>query len=129
MQEELARLQTNNSNLSETVSNLRAQIAVLERENVQLKRNSRGSIDWDSFDMSTMDSDILDQTYTPPDLKTELSNDSGVFDVSSSKKQSDATVIDADADEAAANNRERRSNAAMIVKAITDAAANLQPPR
>lgn len=79
--------------------------------------------------MSTMDSDILDQTYTPPDLKTELSNDSGVLGVSSSKKQSDATVIDADADEAAANNRERRSNAAMIVKAITDAAANLQPPR
>jgi FtsZ-binding cell division protein ZapB len=124
LQDELGRLQSNNSSLSETVSTLRAQIALLQRENAQLKRNSTGIPDWDNFDMSAMDPESLSETQ----LKTELSNDSGVFDVSSSARQ--ASQSQPDSKDAAPTTKEgQQAGAAMIAEAIRDAATGLEPMR
>lgn len=128
MQEELARLQSNNCNLSETVSSLRAQIAILQRENTQLKRSSTGNIDWDSFDMSGMNTEaLLSETNMAPGLKTELSNDSGIFDVRSANKSPDGTQLSAN--EASTTSKGQQRGAAMIAEAIADAAAALKSPR
>lgn len=128
LKEELVRLQFNNDGLFETISNLQAQIALLQRENAQLRRNGTSNIDWDNFDMSAMDAEILNQPLAPPELKTEPDNDSGVFDLSSTNKQLDAAATELD-ETAGASSRGQRASAAMIAEAIADAAATLHPGR
>jgi FtsZ-binding cell division protein ZapB len=128
LQDELGRLQSNNNSLSETVSTLRAQIALLQRENAQLKRNSTGNPDWDNFDMSAMDPESLNETLSTAHLKTELSNDSGVFDMSSPGRQ--ASQSQPDSKNAASTTKAgQQAGAAMVAKAIMDAATGLKPMR
>lgn len=128
LQEELGRLQSNNSTLSETISTLRAQIEILQRENTQLKRKSIGNLDWDNFNMSGMDPESLSETLRAPELKTELSNDSGVFDVSSTSRQ--ASQPQCDAKDAALSARAgQQPGAALIAEAIMDAVTGVEPRR
>jgi predicted nuclease with TOPRIM domain len=126
LQDELVRLQSDNSTLSETVSTLRAQIVLLQRENAQLERNSTGNLDCDNFDMSAMDPESLNETLLTAQLKPELSNDSGIFDVSSSARQASQSQLDSKG-VAPTTRGGQQAAAAMIAEAIMDAATGLKP--